>query len=300
MKKIKLLVVIIFIIFSFCACFADGGTFNTAPQTQQPSVNAPFAVHFIDVGQADASIVFCDGKSMMIDGGNTEDSNLIVAYLKKLNITHLDYIVCTHAHEDHVGGLTGALNQASAGQAFAPVKTFDTKAFNNFVKYLKKQGLDITIPKAGLTMTLGSANILFLGPQKDYENVNDTSIVLRIVYGNTSFLFTGDAERESEHKILEAGYDLKSTVLKVGHHGSSTSTSYVFLREVMPEYAIVSAGKGNDYGHPHAETLSRLRDAGVALFRTDLQGDIICTSDGKKVSFKVNRNADANTYKKAG
>lgn len=297
MKKIRLFSVIVFIILSLCSCFPDAGTVDILIQTQQAlAANTPFTVHFIDVGQADASIVQCDGKSMMIDGGNADDSNLIVSYLKKLNITHLDYIICTHAHEDHVGGLAGALNQASVSQAFAPVKTFDSKAFKNFVKYIKKQGLEITIPQIGSSIPLGSANIQFLGPQKDYENANDTSIVLRIVYRDTSFLFTGDAEWDAEHDILEKGYELESTVLKVGHHGSSTSTSYVFLRAVMPEYAVISVGKKNDYGHPHNETLSRLRDAGVTLFRSDLQGDIICTSDGKKVSFTVGRNAGINTY----
>jgi len=265
-----------------------------------PTEGSTFAVHFIDVGQADAALVLCDGHAMLIDGGNAEDSDLIYAYLKKQALTHLDYIVCTHAHEDHVGGLAGALNYATVGMAFAPVTSYDSKAFGNFVSYLAKQNVSITVPSAGDGFTLGSSSVKILGPVKSSDEPNNTSIVLRIVYGDTSFLFTGDAEREEEQDILSAGYDLDSTVLKVGHHGSETSTSYVWLREIMPEYAVISVGKGNSYGHPTDAVLSRLRDADVKTCRTDMQGDVICISDGKTVTFSVERNADADTLASVG
>ncbi len=255
-----------------------------------------FEVHFIDVGQADAALVLCDGKAMLIDGGNAEDSSLIYTYLKDRGIDYLDYIVCTHGHEDHVGGLAGALNYASAGKALCPVTDYDSRAFQSFVSYLEKQDLSITVPTAGDSFQLGSASVQILGPiNLEAEDVNNTSIVLRVVYGATSFLFTGDAGREEEQDILNAGYDLDSTVLKVGHHGSASSTTYPFLREVMPEYAVISVGKDNSYGHPTEEVLSRLRDADVKVFRTDMQGDVICSSDGETVSFSVERNADADT-----
>ena len=264
------------------------------------SAGSTFEVHFIDVGQADAALVLCDGEAMLIDGGNAADSNLIYAYLKKLSLDHLEYIVCTHAHEDHVGGLAGALNYASVDVALAPVTSYDSRAFNSFVSYLTKQGVSITVPSAGDTFTLGSASVSVLGPVNSSDDPNNTSIVLRVVYGETSFLFTGDAEREEEQDILDQGYTLGSTVLKVGHHGSDTSTSYVFLREIMPEYSVISVGEGNSYGHPTEATLSRLRDAGSKVFRTDMQGDIICASDGKNVSFSVARNADADTLGSVG
>lgn len=276
---------------------------ETKPQAEpQADVgeNSAFAVHFIDVGQADAALVLCDGASMLIDGGNAADSDLIYAYLKKLGISKLDYMVCTHAHEDHVGGLSGALNYASVGIAFAPVTEYSSKAFGNFKKYLEAQGKSITVPSAGDSFSLGSAGVKVLGPVKDTEDTNNTSIVLRIVYGETSFLFTGDAEREEEQDILNSEETLKSTVLKVGHHGSDTSTSYPFLREIMPEYAVISVGEGNSYGHPTEDTLSRLRDADVKVYRTDMQGDIICTSDGRTVSFETARNQDADTLTGAG
>lgn len=247
--------------------------------------DSDFAIHFIDVGQADAALVICDGKTMLIDGGNVEDSDLIYTYIKKQNISHLDYVVCTHAHEDHVGGLSGALTAATAGKVFSPVTDYNSKAFRNFAAKAEERAGGLTVPTAGQGFLLGSASVTVVGPLKAYEETNDTSIVLRIVYGETSFLFTGDMESSAESDLLDAGVTLKSTVLKVGHHGSSTSTSYRFLREVAPKYGVISVGVGNQYDHPNEDVLSRLRDADIVLYRTDMQGDIVCTSNGKTVTF---------------
>ena len=271
--------------------FVEDG--NQTQDTAAPT--SYFEVHFIDVGQADAALVLCDGAAMLIDGGNVADSSLIYSYLQNHGVTHLNYIVSTHPHEDHVGGLAGALNFATVDVALSPVLEYDTKAFGNFVKYLNAQRVSLTIPFAGDTFSLGSASVQVLGPVRQSTDMNDMSIVLRVVYGNTSFLFTGDAGREEEHDILEAGYTLGSTVLKVGHHGSESSTSYVFLREVMPQAAVISVGSDNPYGHPTDAVLSRLRDADVKVYRTDMQGTVICRSDGSTVSFEVSRNADADT-----
>ena len=268
------------------------------PETQAPAVvpnSSGFQVRFLDVGQADAALIICDGKTLLIDGGNSADSNLIYSVLKNRGVTHLDYVIATHAHEDHVGGLSGALNYASVGKVYCPVTSYSSNAFNNFAKNVQKQGKSITIPQVGTQFALGSAvcSVLAVNSASD---ANNTSIVVRIVYGNTSFLFTGDAEREAEQAMLGRGAYLYSTVLKVGHHGSNSSTSYQFLWNVMPQYAVISCGKGNSYGHPHDEVLSRLYDADVTLFRTDLQGDIVCTSNGRSVRFSVSRNPDADVY----
>jgi competence protein ComEC len=264
-------------------------------QQPMPSADSSFEVHFIDVGQGDCSLILCDDAAMLIDGGEASESSKVYAYLKAHEVDHLDYIVATHAHSDHIGGLSGALNYATVDTALCPVTDYDSKTFDSFVKYLGQQNVSITVPSAGDEFSLGNASVEVLGPQRSYDDPNDTSIVLKITYGNTSFLFTGDAERTAEADILEAGYDLSATVLKVGHHGSDTSTSYPFLREVMPEYGVICVGKDNSYGHPTDDTLSRLRDADVKVYRTDLQGTIICTSDGEKVAFTTERNESAQT-----
>lgn len=247
--------------------------------------NSNFEVHFIDVGQADSALIECDGETMMIDGGNVADSNVVAAYLKKEDVTELNYVVCSHAHEDHVGGLSGALSVTKADNIYAPKTETNTKAYKNFKKKAEEQNVEIKHPNVGDEIQLGSSTVEFLGPvDENGKDLNSTSIVLKITYGNTSFLFTGDAESDEEEEILNSGADLKSTVLKVGHHGSRTSTSYPFLREVMPQYAVISVEKGNSYGHPNEETLSKLSDAGVEVYRTDESGDIVMTSDGNSIN----------------
>lgn len=257
-------------------------------------------VTFLDVGQGDASVLQCGGQTMMIDGGKAKASSYIYSWLKKNQISYLDVMVATHTDADHIGGLPGALNYAKVGTAYCPVTSGTTKTFQSFVKYLKKQGKSITVPEAGDEFSLGGAQVRILGPTDPQAEGNNSSIVLKVTFGDTSFLFTGDAEREEEQELLESGYDLESTVLKVGHHGSDTSTSYLFLRTVNPQYAVISVGADNTYGHPTEAVLSRLRDADVKTCRTDLQGTITAVSDGKKVTFQTERNADINTLGNAG
>ena len=245
-----------------------------------------FYIRFIDVGQADSALIVCKGETMLIDGGNVEDSDLIYTVLVKEGINKLDYVVCTHAHEDHVGGLTGALQKRSVTTVYTPTLEYDTRAFSNFIERANDIGAQIKIPRVGETFNLGDAKVTILGPIKNYDDTNNTSIVLRVEYGNTSFIFTGDMESEAETDLINSGAKLDATLLKVGHHGSSTSTSYRFLREVMPTYAVISVGKNNDYGHPHGEVLSRLSDADATVYRTDECGDIICISDGEQLEFE--------------
>lgn len=301
MKK-KLILFLLLLVIGIVGC--GQGVQSVQEVSGTIKEDSSFEVHFIDVGQSDAALVLCDGQAMLIDGGNRGDSSLIYSYLEQRGIDHLDYMVCTHPHEDHVGGLAGALNYATVGVALAPVEDYDSQVFGNFKKYLEKQEKQVTVPAAGDTFFVGSAEVTVTGPtgMETGSRLNNTSIVLRVVYGNTSFLFTGDAEREEEQAILEAGYELQSTVLKVGHHGGATSTTYPFLREIAPEYAVISVGEGNSYGHPTEDVLSRLRDADVEVYRTDQQGTIICRSDGKQVSFEHERQkkADQQESKAAG
>ena len=243
-------------------------------------------IYFLDVGQADSTIITCNDDVLMIDGGNAADSQLIFSVLRNtLQIEHINCMIATHPHEDHVGGLAAALNACSVDRLLTPVLEYDTKAFHSMMKYAEKQGTKIEIPSVGDSIMIGSASVDILGPIRLYENNNDKSIVCRITHGENTFLFGGDAEWAAEHDLVDSDVDLSADVLKVNHHGSDTSTSYVFLRAVMPKYAVISVGKGNSYGHPSEIILSRLRDAGAEVFRTDELGSIECISDGTTITF---------------
>lgn len=248
-----------------------------------------FEIYFLDVGQGDASLILCDGHAMLIDGGLRGKSDYIYSFLKKHGIKYLDYIVCTHPHEDHAGGLSGALNYASVGTALCSVESYDSKTFSSFLKYLGKQGKTLTVPSAGDSFSLGSAVFTVLGPVQGTDRMNDYSLVIKVKYGKCSFLFTGDAEREEELSLIESGADLKCDLLKVAHHGSDSSTCYPFLREALPKISVISCGKDNAYGHPDEAVLSRLSDADSVILRTDLSGMIRIDCDGESIVYSAGK-----------
>ena len=247
-------------------------------------------VHIIDVGQADAILVKTpDAGNWLIDGGTSSTEDELVRYLQKQGISRLDYVIATHPHEDHIGGLDAVLGTFEVGTLYMPKVSHTTKAFENMLLAVQEKGILVEEAKADIALPLGSGTqAMFLAPlESDYESLNDYSAVLKLVYGETSFLLTGDAEKLSEEEML-AHYSrntLASTVLKVGHHGSKTSTSEAFLRAVHPQWAAISVGKDNDYGLPNEQTLKLLAQYGVTYWRTDEVGSIVFSSDGETVTY---------------
>ena len=275
------------------ASVLPGGSADVIPNPASSGVQTDdsFQMHFLDVGQALSVLVECDGQYMLYDGGNVDDGSMVVSYLQKQGVEELQYVFCSHAHEDHVGGLAAALAFFPANHVYSPVTEASTKCFQDFVKYTQQQGLQVEVPTVGTVWQLGGATVTMLGPVAQYNETNDTSIVLRVDYGATSFLLTGDMESDAERDLVNSGANLKADVLQVGHHGSSTSTSYLFLNAVLPEMGVISCGVNNKYGHPHEETLSILRDAGVDVYRTDLLGTVVIGSDGQNYTIRTDKNA---------
>lgn len=245
---------------------------------------------FLDVDQADCELIFLpDGKILLIDAGNRGDGEEIVAYLKGKNISKIDYVVATHPHADHIGGMSDVIDSFEIGKIFVPrVASSDvptTKTYEDFLTSVQNKGLKLSAAKAGTTLFEGAdyKADCFAPCSEDYKELNDYSVVIKLSYGIHSFLFTGDAESLSENEMLNAGYNLNSDVIKLGHHGSHSSSSEEFLKAVSPRYAVISCGEGNDYGHPHDETLEALANLNgpPKTLRTDLDKTIIFKADGK-------------------
>ncbi len=254
------------------------------------TVNVPMDglyVHYIDVGQGDSELVCCNGEYMLIDAGEPDASDAVLEYLDRHGIDKLDYLVCTHSHSDHCGGLDAVVESLEVETVFTSPYAGDSPSYEIFTDAVYGAGLELTVPELGESYRLGEASFSFLGPLENYDSTNDDSLVLRLEYGDTSFLFTGDMTSKAEKDLINDGADLRCDVLKVGHHGSSGSSCYQFLYEAQPGIGVISCEKGNSYGHPHEETLSRLNDADVTVYRTDLEGSIVIFSDGMKVERKA-------------
>lgn len=242
-------------------------------------------VHYIDVGQGDATLITCDGAAMLIDAGNNNKGTLVQSYLMSQGVQSLDYVIGTHPDADHIGGLDVIITKFDCGTVFLTDDTKDTATYRDVISAMQYKGYNKTLPVAGDTYQLGGAEFTFVGPVATSDDSNNNSIALLLKHGSKTFYFEGDAEEEEESSILNTGVSLSADVYKVGHHGSKTSTTDAMLAAVAPSYAVISVGEGNSYGHPNAETLNKLRAAGVSVFRTDEQGSIIAQSDGTTITW---------------
>lgn len=273
-----------FILTFFSACSIE---IDTLPFKEDSNL---LNVHFIDTGQSDCVFIkSSSGKTMLIDAGNNASSDTIIDYIQQQGVNKIDVVIGTHPHEDHIGAMDDVIEYFEIGRIFMPKVTTNTKTFKDVLLAIKKKELKITAAKGGMAFQLDDdVNIDILAPNSDsYESLNNYSIVLKLTYGDTEFLFTGDAEKISENEMLQnKNYNLQADLLKVAHHGSSSSTTMEFLTAVAPKYAIICVGKDNPYGHPHKETLDNLAKQDVEVYTTADNGNILVSSDGKNIQIK--------------
>ena len=256
-----------------------------APDTSKPE--GMLEVHYIDVGQGDATLIKCGSHAMLIDGGNNNKGTTVQLYLKKQGVESLDYVIGTHPDADHIGGLDVIVYKYNCDTVIMPDYEKDTKTYQELVDVIHDKNMKITYPVVGEQYALGEAKFTIIAPNSNSYggNANDYSVAILLEYGKNRFLFTGDAEEASEAEMLTNGIDISADVYKVAHHGSRSASTQEFLNAVHPKYAVISCGEGNSYGHPHAEVLNRLRSMGVEVFRTDEQGSIIASSDGENITW---------------
>lgn len=288
---------IILILFLLAGCSLTIETQAGPPISEESFLK----VHFIDVGQGDATLIQQINQdntyNMLIDAGNNGDGEYLVEYLKDQGVETLDYIIGTHPHSDHIGGLDDVIKGFQVGAIIMPKVMANTRTFEEVMEAVSDKGLSITSPVPGTSYPLGEAEFTILAPNSDdYASLNDYSIANRIVFGSNSFIFTGDAEALSEEEILNNfnKRDLASDVFKLAHHGSSTSNTEDFLEAINPSYGIISCGQDNSYGHPHREIMAQLKARNILVFRTDLHGTIVINSDGKDISIETELDTGVN------
>lgn len=255
------------------------------------AADGTLSVHFIDVGQGDATLLVCDGHALLIDAGNNNRGTAVQLYLKKQNVKSLDAVIWTHPDADHIGGADVITTKFDIGTTYMTSVSSDTKTYQDLIDAIDYRGYEITAPKVGESFSLGDAKVMFLGPTRTYSDDNDNSIACMVTYGDTKFLFTGDAEEDAEADLVSYAkkhrMDLSADVYKAGHHGSRTASSEKLMNAVEPTYAVISCKEGNSYGHPHAEVMNRLRSMDVQVYRTDEQGSLIATSDGTEITWNA-------------
>jgi len=258
---------------------------NNLNRNFQPE-DGKMLVHHIDVGQGDSILIKVNKKSLLIDSGPKSDKKKLFDYLSESNLDKLDYVIATHPHEDHIGNMSEVIDDYDVLNFYAPKIQSTTKTFEKMIDSLKAKNLKINVLKKGInSINLGeNTKVTVFSPSKDsYEDLNNYSPVIKIEYGKTSFLFTGDAQKDVEKEIITSNEDISADVLKVGHHGSSTSTTKEFLNKVHPSIGVISVGSDNSYNHPNSDTIKRLKDGKVTIYRTDKDGTVVLCSDGSNI-----------------
>lgn len=304
------ILIVLGVVFLYSAYLEFGG--EEVPEAAVNSFiqrDADLQVHFIDVGQGDCSLIMWQDCAVLIDGGEKDSGETVLKYLQKQGVKKLDYLVATHPHSDHIGGLPAVISGVEIGKVIAPrvsnEMTPTTKVYERFLQALRDKSLKLTAAKPGTEYSLGQAGedgksppkLEILAPNGDYDDLNDYSVVIRLTYGSTAYLFTGDAEKRAEADILASGARVGADVLKMGHHGSSTSSSEEFYEAVSPRICVIQCGDGNSYGHPHKETVKRVEDSGAKLYRNDTDGNIVVYSDGDEIFVKTSKSSTENKEK---
>jgi len=257
------------------------------------SASENLTVHFIDVGQGDSELLQFAGKNVLIDGGTPDMGSRVESYLRTYGVSSLYLVVATHPHDDHIGGLLTILNDLLVGQVLDSGQTHTSQTFQNYLNLIDRKNIPFSTAERGQTIDLDTRlKIEVLSPPATHfagDDLNQNSVVLKVTYNKVSFLFMGDAGFVAENSIMAAGYDLKSDVLKVGHHGSSSASGSAFLAKVKPTSSIIEVGAGNDYGHPTQATLGALQNTGSKIYRTDTNGNIVVTTDGQTYSVSTSK-----------
>lgn len=276
-----------FLILIISCMFIIGCNVNLSNDNNEVSQLSGLEIHYIDVGQGDATLIKTDGHAMLIDAGNNSKGTYIQSYLMKEGISSLDYVIGTHPDADHIGGMDVAIYNFDCDTIIMPDCEKDTRTYDDVIQTMKNKNYVLTYPKVGTTYKLGDAEFTIIAPNKNYSSANDNSVGIILKYGNNRFLFTGDAEEESEKDIINNGIDISADVYKAAHHGSRTASTERFMKKVNPRYVVISAGEGNSYGHPHSEILNYCRMNNIEVYRTDEIGTIIAKSDGNKITFNT-------------
>ncbi len=288
-------VLIVFVIVAVISYFSSGSPVSSFDTIDNLQTENTIVVNFLDVGQGDSEFIqLPNGKCMLIDASTAEYGEEISDKISSLGYEKIDYLVATHPHADHIGGMIEIVNDFEIGEVYMPRAQTDTKTYENLLTAMSDKELSVTAAAAGkLVFSEGDLMVELLAPVSEkYDDLNNYSAVVKLDYGNNSFLFMGDAEEVSEREILNSlpKEQLKADVVKVGHHGSSSSSCEDFVYAVSPDYAVFEVGAGNSYGHPHSESLERWQRVGAEILRTDLQGDISVVSDGNDLTVVSERN----------